>query len=216
MYCLARSYSRAPVAPLFWLATALVPMVASQFMRLAQTDAMAWLFWDYAGRLGALAVLMAIPSARLVAFQHEELRYPQWEPALKIVIGLLLLYCLFRGWLTSLINAAIPGTILGSYPVLQGPLRVFDLVAGIALVAYHEEIVFRRVTRYAFKPWLGDGSLMVLVTSLLFGAYHWWSGIGNIALAFLFGVALMLAYQRLQALWPLVIAHYLLDVSAFI
>lgn len=216
MHGLVRSYARASAAPLLWLAAALVPMIASQLMRLAQTDPAGWLFWDYAGRLGALAVLMAIPNARFAAFQHEELRYPQWEPALKFVIGLVLVEYLFRDWLTSSINAAIPGTRLGAYPVLQGPLQVFDLVAGVALVAYHEEVVFRRVARWAFKPWLGDGSLMVLVTSLLFGAYHWWTGIGNITLAFLVGAALMLAYQRLNALWPLVVAHYLMDVSVFL
>lgn len=213
---LIRSDSRALVAPLLWLAAALAPMVASQLMRLAQTDAMAWLFWDYMSRLGALAVLVAIPSARLVAFQHEELRPPQWDSALKIVIGLVLAHYLFSGWLASLINALIPGTILGTYPILQGSLHVFDLIAGIALAAYHEEIVFRRVARYAFKPSLGDGPMMVFVTSLLFGAYHWWSGIGNITGAFLCGIALMLAYQRLQALWPLVVAHYLMDLAAFI
>ncbi len=57
---------------------------------------------------------------------------------------------------------------------------------------------------------------MVAVTSLLFAGYHWWSGIGSITVAFLLGLALMLAYQRLKALWPVVVAHYLMDVSAFV
>jgi len=191
-------------------------MVASQLVRLGQTDAMAWLFWDYAGRLGALAVLVAIPSARLIAFQREELRVPPWKSTLAIVIGLVLVEYLFDERLSSAIDAAIPGTKLGKYPAVQGPLHAFDVVVGLALVAYHEEIVFRRLARRALQPWLGDGSLMVLVTSLLFAAYHWWSGIGNITVVFLLGVALMLGYQRLKSLWPIVVAHYLMDVSAFL
>lgn len=190
-------------------------MVASQLVRLAQTDAMAWLFWDYAGRLGALAVLAAIPSARRFAFQHEEeVRFPPWRGTLAIVIGLVLMY-LLDDRLRSAIDAAIPGTRLGHYPGLQGPLHAFDLVVGVALVAYHEEIVFRRVARSAFQPWFGEGFAMVITTSLLFAAYHWWSGIGNITMAFLLGVALMLAYQKLNVLWPVIIAHYLMDVVAF-
>jgi membrane protease YdiL (CAAX protease family) len=57
---------------------------------------------------------------------------------------------------------------------------------------------------------------MVMMTSLLFAAYHWWSGIGNITVVFLLGIALMLVYRSLNALWPVVVAHYLIDVVAFI
>jgi hypothetical protein len=38
---------------------------------------------------------------------------------------------------------------------------------------------------------------------------------GNICSTFLLGVALMLAYRRLGALWPLVLAHYFMDIAAF-
>jgi hypothetical protein len=58
----------------FWFVAALVPMVVSQLVRLQQSDPAAWIFWDYAGRLGALAVLGAIPAARKVAFKHERLQ----------------------------------------------------------------------------------------------------------------------------------------------
>jgi len=54
---------RAVAAPL-WFFAALVPMVASQIVRLRQSDPAAWIFWDYAGRLGALAVLGTIAAAR--------------------------------------------------------------------------------------------------------------------------------------------------------
>src|SRR5436309_3433485 len=63
---------RAIPAPL-WFVAALVPMVVSQIVRLEQSDPATWIFWDYAGRVGALAVLAAIPSGRIVAFQWERL-----------------------------------------------------------------------------------------------------------------------------------------------
>jgi hypothetical protein len=48
-------------APL-WFVAALVPLVMSQIVRLEQSDPATWISWDYAGRIGALAVLGAIPS----------------------------------------------------------------------------------------------------------------------------------------------------------
>ena len=54
----------APVASWLWFAAAFVPMVGSQLLRLQQSDPLVWAACDYAGRLGALAVLAAIPAAR--------------------------------------------------------------------------------------------------------------------------------------------------------
>jgi len=140
----------------------------------------------------------------------------QWGVVLKIIVGLVLANFLFVKWLTPTINAAIPGTALGLYPVPHGWLYAFDLVVGLALVAYHEEILFRRVARHVCQTWLGDGLAMIVATSVLFAAYHWWSGIGNICSAFLLGVGLMFAYRRLGALWPVVLAHYFMDIAAFV
>src|SRR5262245_66443606 len=75
---------RAIPAPL-WFMAALVPMVVSQIVRLEQSDPATWIFWDYAGRVGALAVLGAIPSARNVAFRWARLRMTYWQVASWIV-----------------------------------------------------------------------------------------------------------------------------------
>ncbi len=200
-------------APLLFVAT-LVPMVASQIIRLDQSDPAAWIFWDYAGRLGALAVLAAIPFARNVAFGREGLRITLWESAIWIV-GIVLVDHYLCGWIRRTINSALPATVLGVYPEPHGWLRVFDNLFGIALVAYSEEIVFRRCARRLFQTYFNDGWVLVVVTSILFGAYHWWTGVGNIAEAVLVGILLMLFYQRSMALWPVVLAHYLTDIVEF-
>ena len=197
-------------APL-WFVAALVPMVLSQIVRLRQSDPATWIFWDYAGRLGALAVLSAIPSARTVAFQRERLRMALWEAAFWIV-GIVLVDHYLCGWIRRTINTALPATVLGVYPKSHGWLHIVDIVFGLALVAYSEEIVFRRCARYLFQIYLNDGYALVVVTSILFGAYHWWTGIGNIVEATLIGVLLMLFYRRSAALWPVVLAHYLTDI----
>ena len=98
---------------------------------------------------------------------------------------------------------------------MTGWLKPFDLFLGLALVAFSEEIIFRRYLRYALKPYLGDGALAIVVAALLFCAYHWWTGLGNVLFATLVGILLMLMYLRSRALWPVVLTHYLADVFAF-
>jgi uncharacterized protein len=81
-------------------------------------------------------------------------------------------------------------------------------------VALHEEIVFRRVMREVLAP-LGDGRAMALVSAVLFGAFHWWTGIPNMVAAGVFGYIAMRIYCHSGALWPLVVIHYLADLWTF-
>jgi membrane protease YdiL (CAAX protease family) len=202
------------MAPSFWFIIALTPMVASQLVRLQLTDPAAWVACDYAGRIGALAVLAAIPAARVVAFQRERLRIAWWEIGLWIV-GLVLVDRLLSRLVAPWINAALPATVLGAYPASHGWLHVVDTVLGLALVAYSEETLFRRCARHLCRKSCGDGAAMVVVTALIFAAYHWWAGLGVVFEAASMGILLMLFYRRSGALWPAVLAHYLVNVVDF-
>jgi membrane protease YdiL (CAAX protease family) len=153
-------------------------MVASQIVRLHQHEAVGWLLWDYAGRLVGLALLATIPSARAVAFSRHERRLPFWK-IVAWIAGIVLADVYLVRW-TRMTNAAFPITVLGSYPRPSGWLYSFDLVFGLVLVAFSEEIVFRRCAAHALRSHLGNGSLLILATSLLFGFYHWWAGLGHI------------------------------------
>jgi hypothetical protein len=197
-----------------WFVAALIPMLGSQILRLHQHDPASWILCDYAGRIGGLAILTAIPSARAVAFRRERRQLALWKVALWIVSIVLADY--FAGaWIRSTINALFPATALGGYPALTGWLYWFDIAFGLALVACSEEVIFRRCARHVFRSYLGDRYLLVLITSMLFGGYHWWTSLGNIAEATFVGVLLMLLLQRSGALWPVVVAHYLSNVTAF-
>lgn len=209
-----RANSRSGTQPLMrWFVMALVALVASQVMRLHQHQAPSWLLWDYAGRITALAVLAGSPSARNAAFRASKRRISLFETVLWIA-GICLLDR-FVELSRPLVNAAFPATVLGVYPHPTGWLRAFDLVFGLALVAVSEEIIFRRYVWQAFKPYLGDGTLAVLTTSVLFGAYHWWAGLGNVLSAAAVGLFLMLMLRRSGVLWPVILTHYLLDLNHF-
>jgi membrane protease YdiL (CAAX protease family) len=197
-----------------WFVIALLPMIASQILRLHQHDAASWIFWDYAGRLCGLGVLAAIPAARAVAFRREPRRLPLWRIALWI--GAIMLASIGLVGLRRIINAAFPMMVLGGYPRPHGWLYLIDLTFGLALVAFSEEIIFRRCARHILQPRLGDGYLLVLVASLLFGAYHWWVGLGAMIYVSILGALYMLFYQRSGVLWPVVLAHYLVDLYFFV
>jgi membrane protease YdiL (CAAX protease family) len=196
---------------LMWFVVTLAPMVASQILRLSQPDPGHWIVWDYAGRLAGLTVLAMLAP---VTFRREPLRMAPWQIPLWVA-GIVLADHYLGGWIRTNINGLLPSTVLGHYPQPTGWLYWVDTVFGIALVGYSEEIVFRRYARDVFRPYLGDGLAMVLVTSLLFGAYHWWTGVGNVLEAAMMGVLFMLFLQRSNALWPVVLSHYVTDIVDF-
>jgi membrane protease YdiL (CAAX protease family) len=105
--------------------------------------------------------------------------------------------------------------VLGVYPQPTGWLYLIDLVFGLALVAASEEIIFRQCARYALQPFLSSSAVGILGTSLVFGFYHWWVGLGNILLATILGILLAIMLRRSVALWPVALAHYLVDLIAF-
>jgi membrane protease YdiL (CAAX protease family) len=82
------------------------------------------------------------------------------------------------------------------------------------LVAYHEEIVFRRCASEIFGA-SGNDVFRILASSLLFTAYHWWTGITQMSAMFFFGICMMIFLMRTGAIWPLVLTHYLVDLIWF-
>ncbi|MBI3515587.1 MAG: CPBP family intramembrane metalloprotease [Proteobacteria bacterium] len=208
--------TRVPRVPSWlWLVAAFVPMVGSQLLRLSQSDPVLWVACDYGGRLGALAVLALIPAARAVAFRGGPRTVGAGEVAGWLAGFLAVALLMFVDDAVGITAPLDQATRLARYPKLTGWLYLVDLTAGIALLAVHEEIVFRRCARAVFRPLVGDGAAMVVATALLFAAYHWWSGLGNIAIAGLWGVLAMACYRRCGVLWPVVLAHYLTDAILF-
>jgi CAAX protease family protein len=203
----------APAIPL-WFVVAFAVMVVSQLARLGQTTPAAWLVCDYAGRLGTLAVLWFSPAARAIAFTPQRLNIGLAQ-AIAWAIGLASLYTIIDSPLRGFIDATVPGTTIGSYPASHGWLHAVDVTFGLALVAFQEEIYFRRCARAVVRNWLGDGFGMIIATSLLFAAYHWWTGLGNMVTAGLFGIGAMWLYRRAGSIWPVMLAHYLADLIVF-
>lgn len=205
----AEGSSNAAAVRWFWIIFAITPVF--QVVRLTQDSPGSWLAMDYAMRIVALA-LLALSPVRAAVFCREALRvpFPQLVGILLATLAAVFLIVLVERELWDI----LPDLSLGQYPRPTGWLYLFDLIFGLALVAIHEELIFRRLARLAFSR-LGDGRAMIAVTSLVFALYHWWTGPLNVLMVALTAVVLMLLYRAVGALWPAVAVHYCVDLYAF-
>jgi membrane protease YdiL (CAAX protease family) len=180
---------------------------AWQTARLQQTDWL-WYPYDYAGRLLILGLLALDPALRAAVFRRERLKV-----SLAVVInwGLALIPIMVLAQAFGAgIAAFLPDLRLGFYPEIHGPLYLFDMSFGLALVAVHEELCFRRAIPFALGK-LGDGALSNLASAALFGAFHWWTGIANMFVAAVFGIVALKITRRSGAIWPVMVIHFLAD-----
>lgn len=92
------------------------------------------------------------------------------------------------------------------------PVLVLAAIANGAL----EEIVMvgYLFARLGEKGW--SWVVVLLTSAVVRGTYHLYQGFGGFAGNLLMGVVFGLVYRRWPRVWPLVIAHALLDVAAFV
>ena len=79
-----------------------------------------------------------------------------------------------------------------------------------------EEVV---MVGYLFRRWAqaGWGVWQVILTSALIrGTYHLYQGFGGFVGNLVMGLVLGRVFQRTGRVWPLVVAHTLIDVVAFV
>jgi membrane protease YdiL (CAAX protease family) len=175
-----------------------------------------WLLCDYGGRFLSLASLGWLIARRGIVWADLGLGRPPWRRAM--LAGAI---ALAGGlWLNSAAVRDVfwsmgAGPLGGIPPIVPAWLRWFDCLAGLALVAVSEELVFRAalpglLARLGFSPlaaWLASAGL--------FGLTHWSFGVGHVVLTALIGgvFGLMAAYAR--SLWPVIVAHYLVNFVEF-
>ena len=197
---------------LLCLALAMLAMLPTQLYRLGTSEALPWLLADYAGRIMAIAVLFILPAGRWALHQRDELKVGTLEAV--AWIGVLLALFLMVP-VEPYLAAWFPQAPLGAYPNPKGFLYALDITLGLALVALHEELIFRKLANHVLSS-LGWGFWrVVLVSAVLFALFHWWRAPAGMIAAGLYGAAAMICYRRTGSLWPVGFIHYVLDYQAF-
>lgn len=94
--------------------------------------------------------------------------------------------------------------------------RVPVLIAAAFANGWAEEVIVVGFLLTRLRQLRVNPVVALVVTSLLRGAYHLYqgfgAGLGNVVMGLVFGYA----WQRTGRLWPLVIAHGVIDVVAFV
>ncbi|MDJ0357762.1 type II CAAX endopeptidase family protein [Paenarthrobacter sp. PH39-S1] len=110
------------------------------------------------------------------------------------------------GITTEIIPSAL-NTYWWTVPVLVLSAVRHAIVEEVIVVGY----LLERFGRFGWST-----TAAVLASSLLRGSYHLYQGFGPFAGNFLMGLVFCWVYRRFGRLTPLVIAHALLDIAAFV
>jgi len=158
-----------------------------------------YLLWRGGVRLASVGIDRTAP-----------MRDVRWGLGLTALIGLpgLLLY--FVGWKLGVNLAVQPSTLDQSW------WRPITLTLSAFGNSFAEEIlvVGYVLTRLRQLGWKENGSL--LVAAVLRGSYHLYQGFGGFVGNMVMGLVFGRVWQRTGRIWPLVVAHTLLDVVAFV
>ncbi|HXT61105.1 MAG TPA: type II CAAX endopeptidase family protein [Pirellulales bacterium] len=90
------------------------------------------------------------------------------------------------------------------------------LVVFIAASAFAEELVMRGYLIRRFEQLLHSTWLSVLITTVLFAGYHCYQGPGGVVDAAASGFVYAVAFCLFRRLWPVVIAHTLHNLAAYL
>lgn len=197
-----------------WFALAYGVFFVNDVGFILATEWPAYLAIDYGSRLLVLALLLGPRAPRALLLRPVPLRVGVLE-AVASAAGCVVLWQVLEHGLAPLLQAWLGGAALAAIPSLPPPVKTIDLFAGMLLVAVSEELLARRAAAIVLGGWLHGPIALCLVATLLFAGMHWSFSPADLVAVFVIGTVLMAFYLRVGALWPLVLAHYAVDVVAF-
>ncbi len=130
-------------------------------------------------------------------------------------------------WISYIPVSATLGQILGSeispftyFNVLPetGPVRVLIAIYFSVSAGVFEEIMYRALPWVYFSMFAPHRSRVfyyAISSSLLFGFAHWENGAHEIFATFALGFVACILYAKIRNIWPFVIAHTWIDLTAY-
>lgn len=209
------------------------PAVSSQLLIVASTFLVTLLGLGAAGLAYAGPVAVAAGTAAM-AWTHRAQPAP-WAaiglgwPGTPARLALTTLASLFAGWGAALVamTVAVKGLgwapidtaryagIAGNTPMLLGLLAISWTTA-----AFGEEVLFRGFLQSRLQGLLGArrhaGAVAILAQAVVFGLAHAYQGPSGMLVAGAIGVVFGLIVLRVRSLWPVIIAHGLIDTVSML
>lgn len=201
--------------PAVWAAIALtyLPFVAKRIAFLDDPSVAYYLAWEFIARIVVLAGVALAYRSRIIGAVE---RYAPTHLAAQYFL-LTLVAVLFLQWIVHRLYAPYLHYLeLFDPPFIRDTyLAVFDLTAGIVLVAVSEELAFRRLL-FALLERCGLGRRgVVLASSVLFGLIHLTSGLADTLTAFLAGLLLGYLFLATGRIGLCIVVHYVDDLLVY-
>ena len=201
--------------PLIWLALLSLPFFLNDLFFWWAEGYLAWLGFDYLFKAIALLLVWVWVQRGGSWAQLGLVRLP-WRPLLFWTVGLSLLGVAIDqsvpGWMMA---AGYDWRLFGFPAIDSSAVLAFDLSFGLALTAVSEEVVFRGFAILALLPFIRRPVVLVLGSSLLFGAVHWGLGPAVILTAALWGIVPAVSVVVTRSIYPAIIAHYVTNFVDF-
>jgi len=195
------------VVLVFWMLEELAKI------RLSNTPEM--YVWDYVHRLLTLSAIFAYAPLRRLALA---------TPGAVASVPVSVLACLMTLLacrpvsvkLAEWMSAWSPDAELYRWAQISDlALYWFDLSIGLVLVAYSEELIFRKLMWESLRRRVSGPLLPALISAGVFSLAHWATGVDNMAFNFISGLAFWAAYRLTGRLSVPVAAHYLSGLYGF-
>lgn len=180
-----------------------------------------WLLNDYTESLVPLVAVLLLPSVRATArAAFGPLHWPV-EPPRHLTLILVLAVCValdYAIWefVWPILSEALPDIRTDRYPKIENAaLAWFDLTLGLGLSVVCEELGGRVVMAHVLRWFTANATVIVVVSALVFGAYHWSHGLASMIAAALSGAILMSLYLKTGSILPSMAVHYTTNVVDF-
>lgn len=190
---------------------AYLPYFLNDFSNIFVTGYPLWVGLDYAARLFVLGFLFVmVRRSDLTLADLGMVRLPVTDCILWTV-GTLAAAMAYLSLSEFVLAPYFPKGAFGGVPVdVNSPLFLFDLTAGLILVAISEEVVCRGLTISVLRSRLSTPMLYV-VSALVFSAMHWSLSTHTLVDAFVYGLIFVPATLATRTIWPAAIAHFFVN-----
>ena len=180
----------------------------------AAMDGAAVYYVDYFKRVAMLAIVMGGTVSRqsVVAGWHQQSSH---RKAFGMTIAFTLCFLIIDFFAQhGLPN--LPIFVFAIWPDIRGTLlHTVDLTFGLILVAIVEEILSRKLIRKWMEQRGFSPFLVILLSSLFFSVAHVFHGTTTLLTSFIFGVMMMVLYQRTNRIAYCMVAHYFVNLVIF-
>ncbi|WP_077489121.1 CPBP family intramembrane glutamic endopeptidase [Sinomonas mesophila] len=169
-----------------------------------------YLVWDEASRRAAAPLRWTAPFGRLGLDGAQPGRDWMWGAGLFLAIGLPSLGLYWAGRALGITTAIIPSGLDAHWWTV--PVLILSALRHAVL----EEVVVVAFLLGWLRRLGWSTTAAIAASALLRGSYHLYQGIGPFVGNALMGLVFCWAYRRYGRVMPLVIAHALLDIVAFV